>query len=128
MTREFCKRLHEEFPESPPSSRKGYMHYQFNFEQFAVTRKGEWKKVPALEEIIQIAKRTLKRVKHLYSLKTDLEIIQGAGKGDIVIIPGYQSSKTAHAIALQNLDIKNLRVHFTISWHNPHGINPNQTE
>lgn len=90
MTREFCKKLRETFPESPPDSMEGFMHYQFNFEQFRVTKKGEWKKAPTLEEVIQIAKKTLKRTKYVYTLKTDAEVIQGLGKGDIVIIPGYQ--------------------------------------
>ena len=128
MTREFLTALELEFPEKPSESREGYMHRQFNFEQFAVAKKGSWKSPPSLESITQIAKTTLKRVTKIRVLESDIEVVQGLGKGDILIIPGYQSSKTAHVIGITDLDIDVLRVFFSTSWHSNYHMTPKQIE
>jgi hypothetical protein len=128
MTREFCARLKQEFPEALPEAMKGYHHWQFNYEQFAVRKLGECKREPLLDEIIQIAKTALLRVRSTSVLESDLEVVQGLGKGDVLIIPGYQSIKTSHAIGLTDLDIKSLRVFFSTSWHSNYHITPKQID
>jgi len=124
MTREFFAHLQKEFP-APD-----YRLWQFSggFEQFAVSRIGEWKKAPTLETITEIAKSTLKRVNKIHTLPSDIEVIQGLGKGDIMIFPGYTSSGKQHVIGITDLDMKFLRVFFSTSWHIDYGMTLGQIE
>jgi len=127
MTREFYAKLKETFPEGKTPGE--FSHWRFNYEQFAVRKLGTWKVTPTLEGINNISHRTLKRIKHIYTLKDDGEVIQGLGKGDVVIIPGYQYlAKTSHVIGITDLDIESLRVFFSTSWHSNYYMTNNQIE
>lgn len=121
MTQEFRERLTKEF-QAPD-----YRIIPPGNEQFGVRKLGVSKEPLSLEEISEIAKRTLKRVKTIRILETDAELIQGLGRGDVLIIPGHQSS-TSHAIGITDLDIGGARIFFSTSWHSNYHMTKKQIE
>src|SRR3989338_9224260 len=125
MTREFCKALQETF--APHNVVGGYAHRQFNFEQFQVKMLGpKWIK-PTLEEVTEISYRTLKRVRNIQYVEKG-GFLQGAEDYSIVIIPGYQSSRTQHAIAINDMDFDGRTILFSTSWHAAYHITEKQIE
>ena len=125
MTREFCKALQETFV--PHNVVGGYAHRQFNFEQFQVKMLGPGWRKPTLEEIKPIAHQALKRVRNIHYVE-ECGFLQGAEDYSIVIIPGYQSSRTQHAIAINDMDFDGRTILFSTSWHAAYHITEKQME
>jgi len=124
MTKEFSLRLQKEFV--PHNVIGGYAHRP-NFEQPQVKMLGpNWIK-PTLDEIAEIANPTLKRIKSIKYIE-NYGFLQGAEDHSLVIIPGYQSQRTAHVIAINDMDFDGRNLLFSISWHAPYTITPNQIE
>ncbi|VVB79993.1 Uncharacterised protein [uncultured archaeon] len=114
MTREFCVRLKKEF--DCEGENREYHFWQFNYEQFRLTKLGKGFVKPTLEEVSEIAKKTLKRVENIYVVQ--METLQATEKGDIVIIPGYQV-RSSHALAINDMDSlgDGRAILFSTSWH-----------
>lgn len=125
MTREFCARLKKEFNCEDPD--REYNFWQFNYEQFRLTKLGKGFVKPTLEEVSEIAKKALRRVENIYVAKCDS--LQGTEKGDIVIIPGYQK-RSSHALAITDMDelSDGRSVLFSTSWHAPYYMTVGQID
>lgn len=125
MTREFCVKLKREFNCEGPD--REYNFWQFNYEQFRLTKLGKGFVKPTLEEVSEIAKGVLRRVKHIYVAKYDF--LQGAEMEDIIIIPGYQI-RSSHVLAITDMDnISDGRsVLFSTSWHAPYHMTVGQMD
>ena len=115
MTRELIERIKQEFPITERATVEKFVLGQ-NSEQPHLKYMGPNFRKPPLKEVQQIAQRTLLRVKTIYQLRDDLETIQGAGKDDIVIIPGYQG-RTSHALVVCDMDMDGRKIMFQSSWH-----------
>lgn len=114
MTREFCERLKKEF--NCDGQNREYNFWQFNYEQFRLTKLGKGFVKPTLEEVNEIARKTLKRVDNIYVAQSDS--LQATEPGDIIIIPGYQV-RSSHALAINDMDSlgDGRAILFSTSWH-----------
>lgn len=123
MTREFCERLKHEFPHE--GNNRDYNFWQFNFEQFRVTKLGIGFTKPTLQEVVEISHKMLKRVNMVYVAEHGT--LQGTEKGDIIIIPGYQI-RSQHALAINDMDEQGdgRAILFSTSWHGTYGMTSEQ--
>jgi hypothetical protein len=127
MTRELYAALQKAFP---PAEIKGGWRITSKsggYEWFRVTLLGQEFRKPSLEEIIAIARPTLKRVKRVY-IARELTNLEGVEPGDIVIIPGYQSSISSHAIAINDMGFSPQKVYINSSWHGNYHMTSKQIE
>lgn len=126
MTHELIKRIRQEFPITETAT-VGKFTLHPNPEQPRLMYIGLGFRKPTLEEVREIAHKTLKRIKNIYQLQTDIERIQGAGKEDIVVIPGYQG-RTSHALVVCDMDFDGRKILFQSSWHAIYHMTPKQIE